>query len=239
MTYDELLTTVSEIQAVINSRPLYWVGSDLTSGYAVCPADFLCLSSKTGLPNIDQDDNSENDPTFCPEPIPHENLVGNWRRSNAILDQFWEMFRSTYLHDLRNRKNMHKLPRVQAKVYPMIGHVCLVEEKLIPRGRWKVAKIIELHKSTDGQIRHVTLVTPDKQKISRPISKIYPLECSSEMEGENAEQKAIVPLDKQTDAQTDKSDLSTRPQRKAKVAAMGKIKEVLNKESKSDGSESE
>ncbi len=235
LTYDELITVVAEIQSCINSRPLCYAGSDLTSGYAICPSDFLCLSSNTGLPDVGEDD--KNDPTFAPDPSPHDTLLKNWRRGNAIVSQFWEMFRSTYLHDLRNRKNMHKLPRVQAKLFPGIGHVCLVEEKHIPRGRWKLAKITELHKSTDGEIRHVTLVTPDKQTISRPISKIYPLECSAEIEQGNVTENANSPTDKQTDGKTDATNLSTRPTRKAKQAAAKKIKQILIKENMSDESD--
>ena len=37
----QLETILTEIEAVINSRPLVYVGTDLKSGFALTPGDFL------------------------------------------------------------------------------------------------------------------------------------------------------------------------------------------------------
>ena len=39
----ELETILTEVKAVVNSRPLVYVGGDLNSGFALTPGDFLSL----------------------------------------------------------------------------------------------------------------------------------------------------------------------------------------------------
>ena len=51
-TYEQLLTLVTEVEAIINTRPLTFDGGDFDSGISVCPADFLSLKSKTELQMI-------------------------------------------------------------------------------------------------------------------------------------------------------------------------------------------
>lgn len=52
-----LLTTVQtllkEIEAVLNSRPLVYVGDDINSNIPITPAHFLALNPKIGIPQIE------------------------------------------------------------------------------------------------------------------------------------------------------------------------------------------
>ena len=52
----QLETILTEIEAVINSRPLVYVGADLKSGFALTPGDFLSLNPKTGVPFLETED---------------------------------------------------------------------------------------------------------------------------------------------------------------------------------------
>ena len=44
---EKLETFLTEAEAVINSRPLVYVGEDFGSGFTLAPADFLTLNPKT------------------------------------------------------------------------------------------------------------------------------------------------------------------------------------------------
>ena len=55
-TYDQLLTILTESEAVLNSRPLVFVGNDIDSSFALTPGDFLSLNPKTGSPELNVDD---------------------------------------------------------------------------------------------------------------------------------------------------------------------------------------
>ena len=48
----QLETILTEVQAVVSSRPLVNVGADLNSGYALTPGDYLCLNRKPGVPSL-------------------------------------------------------------------------------------------------------------------------------------------------------------------------------------------
>ena len=55
-TYDQLLTILTESEAVLNLRLLVFVGNDIDSGFALTPGDFLSLNLKTGNPELKVDD---------------------------------------------------------------------------------------------------------------------------------------------------------------------------------------
>ena len=61
--------------------------------------------------------------------------------------------------------------------------VVLLHEDHVPRGKWKMAKVIQLIPSKDGIVRGVKLQVGNvKEKISyvkRPIEKLYPLEINA------------------------------------------------------------
>ena len=46
----------------------------------------------------------------------------------------------------------------------------------MPRHTWKKARIDELLRGRDGQIRTVSLRPPDRTKISRPVQLVIPLD---------------------------------------------------------------
>ena len=49
----------------------------------------------------------------------------------------------------------------------------------MPRGRWKIAKVIELILSDiDGMCRAANLLTANESNIKRPLRLLYPLEGS-------------------------------------------------------------
>ena len=62
-----------------------------------------------------------------------------------------------------------------SKLYPKIGQIVHLKENL-PRGAWKLCKIIKLIEIEDGEIKAATLLlNTDKRK----INLLYPLETAS------------------------------------------------------------
>ena len=53
LTSEQLLTILKEAGAVINSRPLVYVGEDIDY-YGLTPAHFLTLNPKIGLPSAQE-----------------------------------------------------------------------------------------------------------------------------------------------------------------------------------------
>ncbi|VDM98553.1 unnamed protein product, partial [Onchocerca ochengi] len=52
----------------------------------------------------------------------------------------------------------------------------LINEPEIPRGMWKLAKIKEIKRGRDGQIRNVIIELPHGKLLDRPVNLLYPLE---------------------------------------------------------------
>jgi hypothetical protein len=49
----QLQTLLKEVEAIVNSRPLVYVGDDLESNITLTPHHFLTLNPDIGVPNLD------------------------------------------------------------------------------------------------------------------------------------------------------------------------------------------
>ena len=177
LTWDQLSTIICEVQAVINSRPLIYVGDDINSKEILTPSHFLSLNPKTGIPQVERN-NEDNDTDIFKKLSSTENLLQTWKRGHNRLEQFWNMWKNNYLLSLRERFQSHlKHPKIQSQTNPSIGEVVLIKENL-PRGCWKMAKIVKLCESRDGGLLSAHLVLPSQKTLHRPLGLLYPLEVS-------------------------------------------------------------
>ena len=161
---DELATVLIEVEAIINSRPLVTRGS-LGEGEALTPAHFLTLRSKLGLPFSSCHDN---------DLILSDMLSKVWKAGQKVLDQFWSCWQKEYLTDLRQSSISSAKRAVQRE--PSIGEIVLVRDENLPRGRWKLAVVIQTHTNKDGLVRSATVRLPSGKRVRRPMSLLYPLQ---------------------------------------------------------------
>ncbi|VDN85867.1 unnamed protein product [Brugia pahangi] len=75
-----------------------------------------------------------------------------------------------------------------ARNTPRINEVVLLDEPGIPRGIWKLAKIIGLKRERDRKIRAVELKLPNGNIVIRPINLLYSLELQDTNETEMPEE---------------------------------------------------
>ncbi|VDI44461.1 Hypothetical predicted protein [Mytilus galloprovincialis] len=133
---------------------------------------------------------------------------------------FWKVWRDDYLLSIRERTTVKlKEKRVRSNQYPQIGDIVLIKDNL-PRGMWKIGKIINLSKSSDEQCRSAKVLLPSKKTLNRTLNFLYPLECHDD----NVEQTDNVNnVEQNSKCETQTS--STRPQRRAATQAKQKIHE--------------
>ena len=80
LTMLQLQTFLTETEAIINSRPLVYLGEDLNDRIAPTPSHFLSPNMKTGTPLI-KNDGKIADPTYLPTKIlPKETLLNTWKK---------------------------------------------------------------------------------------------------------------------------------------------------------------
>lgn len=84
-TYEQLLTILKEAEAVINSRPLVYVGDDINSTETLTPSHFLTLNPRIGMP---EQDTGNDDSEFNPSDSSADKLLLSWKRGLKHLDRF-------------------------------------------------------------------------------------------------------------------------------------------------------
>ena len=222
LSWDKLLTIVTEVESIANTRPLTYVYGDFLSGFTLTPAHFLTGNLDTVIPtNIDDCEDVE----FQQKRDSVQELTEYWRKSQKQLNQFWEAWKQNYLLALRETLPLsHKKQQSQISRQPKIGEIVLVKEDSLPRRAWKLALIKEYIFSKDGEIRSVIIKLPNKQLVSRAINHLFPLEIQAVL-SEAAETKSQQSTEEPDVNITPKGNL--RPSRKAAILAREKIKEQL------------
>ncbi|XP_073249615.1 uncharacterized protein [Porites lutea] len=227
----QLETILTEIEAVINSRPLVYVGADLKSGFALTPGDFLSLNPKTGVSFLETEDEQLQDPDFVEKLSSAKKLLETWKKGQKHLNTFWKLWFDEYVLSLRERSQKYlKAPRVQAKVQPTKGDVVLLKESS-PRGTWKLAMIEEIITSKDNEVRAATIRTATGKLLNRPLNFLCPLECAEVKQESNECTEPRSSSEEQHDVPKQKSGIEPaekRPLRRAAAEARRKLNRLLN-----------
>ncbi|CAG2200102.1 unnamed protein product [Mytilus edulis] len=221
LTNEQFRTLLAESEAVVNSRPLVYIGDDINSNIILTPAHFLTLNAKTGFSDHNEEDST--DPEYLPQISSAKKLLLTWKKGQKHLNMFWKTWRDEYLLSLRERTaNKLRNGRIQSKIPAKVGDIVLIKENL-PRGSWKIGRICQLVVSRDGQIRSGKVMLPNKKTLNRALNMLYPIECEELDEG-------LKNSDTEKDTELINDNTSTtreRTQRQAARTAMKKIQEQL------------
>ena len=88
MTLIQMQTFLKECEAVVNSRPLVYVGEDINSNISLTPGHFLTINPRVAAPEVDEDDK---DVTFTPSQRTAENLLLMLHKGQKLLNAFWRI----------------------------------------------------------------------------------------------------------------------------------------------------
>ena len=175
---DEALTTfMSEVEAVVNSRPLSVDSiNDPKSPNPLTPNHLLTMKTKVLLhpPGVFRSAD-----LYCKR---------RWRRVQHLANEFWIRWRKEYMLTLQERQRWNK-PRRNTKV----GDIVLIKgDSEVNRNHWHLAKVVEVYKSADGYVRSAKLLVADgtlddKGKrikpagfLDRPVHKLVLLQETEE-----------------------------------------------------------
>ena len=183
LTYEELLTVLVEIEAVVNNRPLTYIDEEdfedaLTPSHLFCGRRTLENATERTL-TIDMD---------------RQDMVRRMKLINNIIGHFWKRWTKEYLIELRET---HKMKTKQKMFEINEGDVVLVQDDGIKRNKWKLGKIEEVIIGVDGIARGATVRTSNNGalgRVRRPLQKLYPLEmgsCAKVIDSENDEANKI------------------------------------------------
>ena len=171
LTYEELSTLLCQVEACLNSRPLYPLSSDPSDFQALTPGHLLIGESPVCIPEPPGD------------PADHGvSALSRLKLISNMRDHFWRRWSCEYLSHLQQ---LGKWRRPSANLQP--GALVLLKDELLPPARWSLGRIVCIHPGSDGLVRVVTVRTATSE-FRRPVTKICPLpvEPSDSADGPDA-----------------------------------------------------
>ncbi|XP_075167836.1 uncharacterized protein LOC142239998 [Haematobia irritans] len=163
LKFDELLTLVCQISAILNSRPLHPITENPNDLEVLTPGHFLVGGPLTSF--------SEPDVTNL-----NINTLNRWQRVCHIQQIFWKRWSSSYLTLLQERGKWKKLTNNIA-----IGAMVMVKDENLPPLKWKLGRIVDTVAGRDGVIR-VAVVKTASGTSRRPVSKLAILPIEEDVE---------------------------------------------------------
>lgn len=163
LKFEELSTVLTEVEAVLNSRPLTFVYAETSEPDPLTPAHFLVGRRLTSLPPCER--------RLVSEPNAAD-IQRRWKHRQALADQFWRRWRREYLNELRSAH--HSRPTKSTGLRE--GDFVIVYEHLQPRQNWCTGRVVKTFPGRDGRVRSCTIRIPHGKVIKRPVQLLYPLE---------------------------------------------------------------
>lgn len=170
LTERQLQVATAEIEAVINSRPLNYVGPNICDD-VITPNHFL----RAYFPGLPEASNA------IPKTPTGAVVLEAWKKADAHLNRFWEIFYGQYIAALRERVSTLKQRRIKTEATPNQGDIVMLADDGVKRGQWKLGEIIETEISADGKIRSAKVRLANGETTRRPILKLIPLETRLEI----------------------------------------------------------
>ncbi|XP_055714777.1 uncharacterized protein LOC129808897 [Phlebotomus papatasi] len=176
LTFEEFYTVLTQIEAILNSRPLCLLSSDPNGRSYLTPGHFLTFCAGNSPPDPDVTNLSDN-------------RLSHWQLCQKRAQEFGKKFREMYLNTLQQRG---KWLQEQTNVQP--GDIVLLLDESAEDSKWILGQVEETFPGVDQRVRVVTVRT-SRGLYRRPITKIAKLPIQSpestqdnEEEEENLEQ---------------------------------------------------
>ena len=176
LNYEELLTVLTEIKRVINSRPISYIYNDeitetLTPSHLLIGQNILSEVNNADLTCDEFNLNKEG----CTKRLTY---------LQNLLFHYWKRFEKDYLcylreHQLKNKRNYNMNQSLKFN-----DMVLITDNDLLPRNQWPKAVVHELVVGSDNQVRGAILRVKSNGKfnyIKRDAKRL----TLSELENEN------------------------------------------------------
>ncbi|XP_059062792.1 uncharacterized protein LOC131855534 [Achroia grisella] len=157
---DTLATILTEVEALVNSRPITHVSLDPDYPEALTPNHFLI-----GTPSSGPTYGLFNDSDLC--------LRKRWRIAQRITDMFWSRWIKEYLPTLLPRQKWMEESRSL-----QVGDYVVVVDPKLDRGCWRHGVVSSSHTGEDGRVRVVDVRTR-AGLLRRPVTRVALLSPAS------------------------------------------------------------
>ncbi|GFX28392.1 integrase catalytic domain-containing protein [Trichonephila clavipes] len=151
-TFEELTTLLTQMEGLLNSRPLSYVNdSDTECISTLTPSHFLTGDVLLSVP----------------EELPStSNHRDRWELLQNIKRGFWKKWSSEFISSLQPRKKWQ-----DAQPNLKEDDIVLIKEEG-PPGTWPMARVLQVHPGNDGLVRVATVKTQNSV-LKRPVHKLH------------------------------------------------------------------
>lgn len=153
LTYEEASTLLTQIEAILNSRPLEFLSDDPTDLLTLTPGHFLIGAPLQAL----------SEPCFTELSTTR---FSEWQFIQQRVQQFWKQWSTQYL---QRQQSISKWYHTNNKI--QTGSLVLISDERTPSGRWPLARVTELLPGSD-QLTRVVKVKTATTTLNRPLSKL-------------------------------------------------------------------
>lgn len=156
LSYEELTTVLTQIEALLNSRPLCQLSSDPDTLSGLTPNHFLHANPLRDLPAKDVSSSPSN-------------RLKRFELLDQLVQSYWRRWKEEYLTTLQQREkwNMDQAPI-------KVGDLVIVMQENTPVLSWPLGIVQELYLGKDNICRSVLLKTKSGS-LKRPVVKLCPL----------------------------------------------------------------
>lgn len=141
LIFEEFYTFLTQIEALLNSRPLIPMSSDPNDLIPITPAHFLI--GRTLL--------SVADPTITHIP---DSKLSRWQLLQKLQQHFWQRWSKDYISELQLRRKTGHSNKPFTE-----GMLVVIKEENLPAFRWKLGRITSVHSGKDKVARVATVKT--------------------------------------------------------------------------------
>ncbi|XP_049699136.2 uncharacterized protein LOC126055167 [Helicoverpa armigera] len=161
LTYEEFSTVLTQVEAVLNSRPISPISTDPDDYLPLTPAHFL-LGRPLSAPASE-------------DVVATSTPACRYRRLEQLRQHFWERWSKEYISELQRRtKWANKSHNMDIKM----GSLVVIKENNLPPFKWKMGRVINLFPGKDG-VSRVADIRTATGTIRRASSTICPLPVST------------------------------------------------------------
>jgi hypothetical protein len=162
LTFEAFSTVLTQIEAILNSRPLTPMSNDPNDLSCLTAGHFLIGDSMTSFPH----------PNLQEVP---SNRLTQWQRIEQLRQHFWTRWSKEYISLLQQRSKW-KSPQANVE----LGQLVLIKEDNLPPLRWVTGRIVELFPGQD-KITRVVLIKTSSGLIKRSVSRVcvLPIDTSA------------------------------------------------------------
>ncbi|XP_062538640.1 uncharacterized protein LOC134206911 [Armigeres subalbatus] len=142
LTEEEWNTLLTQIEGILNSRPLVPQTADPDDYNVITPGHLLIGRPLTAIPEPSYDHLKPG-------------TLSRWQHIQKMRADFWRRWSTDYLSELQQRRKWSK-QHTEVKV----GDLVVLKEDNVPPMQWKLGRVVDTHPGPDAVTRVVTVKTP-------------------------------------------------------------------------------